>query len=755
MSEALVPIIPGGMFTDVAENVLRFSQHQEVINLKQNKLNEWETVKGFINANVPSGLTSIKNGVEVSDDLSGDRFFLFQDGVLLYRIDYDSSNSPLTGYENETHSAVTIPAGVLFSIADIAAGTAKFRFFYFRGVIRISGMNEPLWYGYIDKTQYVGASSTIVTQAWVLTKASLVVPSITVDDVFLMWYGNSGPSQVLFIKAFYVYDDTQYSLMTDVTNITSGIPAHIFNIDSEEYHNFGINTVSVRLKVVAPETPDKRISGVAIAYAQIDFTANAAVDEDLLVFYLAEVLPLWEALDPISYTRDKIFYDATFANRLILNNDFVSPNTDKDSGVKEEAYLYVGATIRIIAGALSLTTTITNVTFGNAANLRYIEIADSVHPNLKSVNADGYLNSGDNVGFTITRVWQYVMGTGYETYIGIQLALQVNEFHDFTEMPAGTLHNTPNYKHHVIIEDRPYCLSRETEEEDVVRYGPLLQFDNFPIGNVIQTQVGDVDRNQAIVRRDDRLMILKRNSVSQISFLGNRFREDIGLKDNGLFVTDGFLSIDNTLFWMDKEDIYYFGGVTPRPLLVNQLMRNIYRDNITTASFLARNKIDNELWAVLGNGVILVYSFDRKNWYQRQTSLTLLFSVLDSDKRLIAGSSTRLQLFNHSETTYDETLTWSFTTKIYDQLTPDFFKKAKLLKLLIKGNGAVTVTFQDDVEASSFSEDVTPATTNLEIKRIYPKYLFKRADLKVALKTASVSAQATIGISELQMEKWR
>ena len=108
------------MATDVQEGSLTIEQ-QLVENARLSRVNEWETVKGYINT--ATGLTDLKNGIEVTDDQSDDRFLIFQSGTTLYRLDYG------TGYGDGTPAALTLPSGVT-----ISAGT-KCRFFYYQAVV--------------------------------------------------------------------------------------------------------------------------------------------------------------------------------------------------------------------------------------------------------------------------------------------------------------------------------------------------------------------------------------------------------------------------------------------------------------------------------------------------------------------------------------------------------------------------------------------------------------------------------------------
>jgi len=167
-----IAVRPGGMLADVVKTELGEYQHQEVKNLRQNKSGLWECVPGYIDLFENGSYTNIKAAVEIYDEYSGDRFILFQNGTGLYRIDYDSGDG--NGYENETPTALSLPSGVTIG------ASAVIRFFYFRGVVRITGASDPLWYSYVDRTLFEDAWEEIYlgtfesdTESWTESDATI------------------------------------------------------------------------------------------------------------------------------------------------------------------------------------------------------------------------------------------------------------------------------------------------------------------------------------------------------------------------------------------------------------------------------------------------------------------------------------------------------------------------------------------------------------------------------------------------------
>ena len=745
-----IEIRPGTMFSDVVETDLGTRQHKEVVNIRQEKVGEWECVKGYINGK--TGFTGLKNGIEVTEDRTGERFLLLQDGTDLKRIDYDISASPLTGYENESVTTISLPSGVTIS------ASAKLRFFYFRGVVRISGSSSPMWYGYIKRDLFDDSGSGIAIDGWILRKAELEDPIPAIEAFHAELYGVFGSTvyNVTLVRVFLIYDDSQYSLMSDVAksdpyNITYN---ELFGVDYEliSYEGpTGMARIGLRFPGAALLTAytNKRVTGLGVAAAVIDYNTQRSFDPETEPFYIVEILPINEDLSKIRYSREHFFYDATYKDRLYLNNGGL------DYLVKEDAYLAVGLEIEIKTIVGTLSTSI--IGYSNSAPFNYgviyIQLADNVYPTLKSVDTDGELTLS---GVTITRKWIYDASDGYETYFPILGSDLIQNFFSFTDIPSGTKDINPDYTHHVIIEERPFIKSEEDEEEDVVRYGSLLQFDSFPNGNIIQTQVGDIDRNKAIVKRSDRLMILKATSISQISFVGTNYKEDLGLKARGVLGADFFYVVGSVLYYGDKEDVYIYAGAgDPVALLSGQLMRSYYRLYVDSNSLIFYRKLDNELWIILSGGNTMVYHFDRKEWYIRSTDIDPLFAFLDADNNMHVGASTKLVTFDHSQTTFGESINYSFRTMLFDLKTPQFHKKVKEFFLVAKSNKNIVVTIHDPREAASWSETITPSSSRVgDTDRERPGYIFKDADVYVT-GVAANNLSATIRSAHLQVTKWK
>src|SRR3972149_2466438 len=122
----LIPLSfkPGSMFTDIVQTDLGPFQYQEVRNLRIVREGEWDNPDGYIN--IKTGFMDLRAGEEFTEDASGNRFLLLQDGTALKRIDYDAGDG--NGYENEAIVTVTLPSGVTIG------ATAVLRFHYHNGI---------------------------------------------------------------------------------------------------------------------------------------------------------------------------------------------------------------------------------------------------------------------------------------------------------------------------------------------------------------------------------------------------------------------------------------------------------------------------------------------------------------------------------------------------------------------------------------------------------------------------------------------
>ena len=168
MKNVDVDIRPGSMITDRVANDMGEGFFQGVVNLRQVEKGLWENTPGYVNLLTglyydDGGTVYITATIDIAEvlleDVSGDRFILFQAGLNLYRKDYP--------YTTNIVLKLDFPSGV-----SISGYSDKVRFFSNNGIIRISGTTEPLHYSYIQR-RLVKDGAVVFTADWYLTKASL------------------------------------------------------------------------------------------------------------------------------------------------------------------------------------------------------------------------------------------------------------------------------------------------------------------------------------------------------------------------------------------------------------------------------------------------------------------------------------------------------------------------------------------------------------------------------------------------------
>lgn len=860
-------IIPGGMNTDKKETALGAVEHQLVINLRQEKIGEWSSVPGYKNVlDIRSEGVNIKSAIEVTDDLSGDRFILYQDGTELKRVDYDIINSPEFGYENETPETLTLPSGVSID------SEAKCRFFLHNGVVRITGPSEPLWYGYIKNTLFpitteddfendnswhwwIGSakcskeltsryaksgeksmkvSQTSVSSAgmvcrhfdtikgqqitvsiwfykpsaagsadvvlrcgesefgseygaksssvkdewtklemtvdidsndfyvsldpgagsnkdyaffddfsikdesgiaispeikqdqWVLERAGLYPLSLEMDEYeqFLIIEDNPGFE---FGRSFSIYDGSQYSLLKILNKFED------FYLRSQEYSpsyigamDYTIGHARYLLRIPGSNLRDnwtnKRITEIGFAVSRM--TQIGVIDETKLDWKINNIIDLTKELPVIIYSREKSYYDPTYPKRIILSHDYAG---NGDDVIPQDNWLYEGAPIILRKGPYVLHSKITNVDF----LYKYFEISDNIYQaggkGLISYNHAQYI---EPLTIAIKPKWFYDSFRGYSTYFVVDNSALSLGFWEQSNIPEGTIENTPNYKHWAIVEDIAYVNSEEDEEEDSIRYSPIYQPDNFPVLNIFQTDVGNIDKIKAMTLRDNRIVIMKSDTVAQGNFVNSRWYKDTEPKGTGLFPEDGFLVIGKILFFMDKEDIYLFEGVQPYPLMITQQLKNYYKTYRDEYSFILENKLDNEVWFILGN-TILVYNSDRKEWYVRSTNINLRGGFIDADRKLIAFNGNKFVTYNHSNSTFDENITWKALFRIFTEKYAQFYKKLHDIVIHSQSNRGIKITWVDKHTGSSGYEIITPTETEFTTPISRPKFFYKQLELTI------------------------
>jgi hypothetical protein len=462
-------------------------------------------------------------------------------------------------------------------------------------------------------------SSISMSAGW-----KILVSAIEQPDDFVGYAAGSVPyidgnvdndENVLFVKTSLNFDQSQFSLLKPVK--TTGI-TQITGIDSEigstKFPLCGMLSIS---KTTA-EAID-RLTRLLICQAESPM--GVGLKEDDLVWTVAADLDLTETLQPYVYAKKDFWYDPTPANarKLYFAHDKSSGNDDSVVG---DAYFTEDQRI-----------TIGNYSNGESVSARVILVtADYVEiscPDLATIIDSGY---NDSIVVSIDRDWMYDSGK-YYLPMGFQAGAYINDFYQYSGIPAGTTTLTPKKQNIIYIGDRAFAISLETDDEGRIRYSPSLQFDSFPEGQTISINSGEIDTIQNIMAWNGKLLVFTLRTVSQFQLIGTSYQEDIKFFNQGLYSVNGCLVIDGLAYWLDKEECFVYDGGLPQPLMRSAGVAKIYRDNISAYSFIGYNKLDREIWFFHEN-TIQVYQIDKKNWTERPQLYGKWRAMLDNDTGL-------------------------------------------------------------------------------------------------------------------------
>lgn len=704
MQNVAVQILPGGMNSDKVPNALGATEYTSVVNLYQPKEGRWENVPGY--RNLKTGLSDVRAAAEVTEDRTGERFILYQSGSSIYRLNYDSVND-----YNTSPTLIALPSGVTIG------SSAILRFFYFLGVVRITGASVPLHYSYVDRSLFPDANDVagqLTVQQWVLEKDPLQQYQVECRAQHSLTAGSGSKS--FFMKTFWVYDDAQYSLIEDIS-VSPALTAPATGAAIEVISGSMAGARFV-IRIPAGILPlNKRITGLAVCIGSNDLNVY---DPDNIVWRVAKVLDFSRDLGVLNYQHTDLNYDGTNGDRINFN-----------SGVIQDGYFQVGQTVtfRTRWGAVE-NATVLAVSEGSMTGLEYIQLDTTIEDLFSGGVLPGSAEDLADTAITINLEWDYDAANGYDLAIGVDL-LSGTDYYTFVDIPAGTEHHTPNYSHHVVIGGIAYIVSLEDDEEDLIRYSPIDQLSSFPINNIFATQTGDLDQVTGFVERDGRLFIMKSNSLSQGNFSGSAFYKDIGFSKSGLFSRDGYLEIDGFLYIVGREDLYlYAGGADVIGLLSNQRLRQHYLTRVTATSIIAYDKINGFIFVTLSDGW-LCYHPERKEWFVRSTDITPICYILDQDQRMLIFSADKLVAFNHSLSA-DESINWSFQTAIVDDKQRDNFKKLIEWHMAIQALSAPTLTITDAIEGESSVSTISANASRVTDAAVRPQFLHKQFDLQVS-----------------------
>jgi hypothetical protein len=608
---------------------------------------------------------------------------------------------------------------------------------------RYSGSTAYFMNCYLDYV-WVKEPQEIILQDWYMRKTK--IEPLTVElDYGVFKNRDTSTDRTNFMKAFLGYDGSQYSLPADIDRLYTNTGTPVTDFASEIYR--GTNTLAMLDIItgnIAVDTGivNERISGIYLLLSSL-VGLGSAIKETELSYYTKDVLSFREAVEDVYYLKDNFNYSATYKNRLYLTSTVSS-----DQFYPGDGLFRIGQKIKLVNSVGSLNTVITNIYFSGADFGNYMEVLDNIYPALKSSDTDGDLTE-TSVQNSIE--WSYLGAAGYSLPVSIDLTTQITAYDDFTGVSQNEESISPNYDHHIIIDNVAHVNSKEADEYGLVRVSPIYQFDVLPKSSNFRTATDPAYDITTLVNRDNKLMVLKEKSFSQGLYYGGLWREGASEVKTGIIGADAYLVWNSALYYMDKDDIYvYFGAGQPQALMKTELMRKIYREYVNNSSFMLWNKYENELLVIL-NGLVLVYHAEAQEWYVRETGLSPAGGFLDYDNNLILYTSNLVVNLNNTGSSGNELVNWSFTTEIIDLNKPDMSKNFFELIIPIMSNGNFDVTLDSVHEALNkvLSGNIPGSSSLIKPKRIMLKFLGK--ELKMKVSGSSASSDKTCNIREIEL----
>lgn len=692
---------PGGMVSDYAETAIPQGKYREVINLRQSRDGEWESLPGFKKIATEFETRTYYAGKEISDDKSGDRFILAQyyasDVTTMYlgKQDYH----PTLGYAGWP-TGMSLPSGVTIP------STARCRFHVHNGVIRITGPTFPLRYEYIKRhffPELSGESHDQEFEDWFLDKACVNVVQDIDDmphDIAYGWISSDTYDNTYYaLRFFWIFDGGQYSLP----------------VGEPQFFNGYIGEARIRIRIPATFAGRRETAlGVMVATS-----TKRIVNLKEAVWKVVDIIPLTDEdedgeteIEDIDYTR-RVFTHTDWTDRLM-------PSHDPSSGyrpVVQDGYIEPGLKMSIIVDSSTSAEdlVVESVDYDSTGYINYIKFTTDIPAAVRTA-----LNSNPtDCTLIVERRWVYSDYSGDDCYQIISSFYLDSgpDFWELSDIPANSEDVSPAYTDFALLDGRGYALPAATDEGDTVRYSPLFQPDVFPALNVFATEVGDGDRNVGLDVRGGRLVIYKEHSISQGKLYQNGFSLDIGFAKRGLYAGLGRIVIDDVLYFMDIDDLYLFTGGVPKGLLREVGLQTLYQSKVSGDSFLGYNKSRNELWLFLNSTTTLVIDLNRGSNFQVQTTVTPTSAFTLNSGELYIGIAETFGTFDHSGTA-DESQVASFYSGGHDFGEPEKLKKHHRSVVVWESSGAITGYFYlvDDYNSSVSAEMPIGATETNKLK---------------------------------------
>lgn len=511
----------------------------------------------------------------------------------------------------------------------------------------VGGANAQL---YVDAV-YVFQDASVTIQGWTwektdLDELELRQPS-TLYHLFNDYqssYGDafaSGDEVFVFLRTSAIYDQGQYSLLKQVVSPAS-YPSGVYLLPSGQtgmgdaglaYAVNRRNVLQLKGTDLKNNWPNNRLTGFFFV-AGSEPVATPKTDEDQITFYVQQRIDFEDLPTTYKYpkydTDHKFKWDPAYPMRLWLSSTADPtwlPVTGDNFLVSRRLIKFYNYETGALLGQAHIIGYGFELNYpGLGLSSTYIQLDQPISAfceELGSTMTDQYVNFIVEVEQKV----EYFPGTDEGYYFQIfwpVLETIGGEFYALSEIPAGTKSLTCKHDTIAFAGERSWITSKEDGEGDMLRYSPEYQPDSHPESLVAPNLVGDGDSNRWVINLGDRIVALKRNSISQFQMDGDAFSQDIGLFQRGLYPRKGWKVLDSFLVFMDVDDAYIFASGIPEPLISKAGLAKYYKEYVNEASFMLYDRYRQELWFVLDGAHIIVWQRQYDSWYTRESALTML-----------------------------------------------------------------------------------------------------------------------------------
>lgn len=337
----------------------------------------------------------------------------------------------------------------------------------------------------------------------------------------------------------------------------------------------------------------------------------------------------------------------------------------------------------------------------------------------------------------INFVASYMEGIGYQRY------------RDLAGYNINAESINPNLTQFSITNGYGLGIVNETGEKNKVRYSPIYQPDVFPADQFIITKNDSISNINNIAEREDRLVLFKETSFSQIQFVQGKYYHDVGFDKIAVLNYKATALYKKNLFIMTLEDVEVFNGIDSVSFLKNHRIRAYYKAHVDADSYCEYDQNNKELRLYLSD-VILIYNFEYDYFYTRQTqetpelffiSKSSLFNGQAPSNSIIDIDGNRDFLYINDPSVGISTSDAKIETAVFDSEFPEFYKKLEEVLSWAKGTTDFTITVSDMEESTDTANESKTVNSSdyKEMVPFEPNILFKRLLVEITASSSTMN----------------